>query len=65
VQSAMNPGGYHIHAGEVLMLSAPDKTQATPAWYYISDHQFNLDILGLSGSVIGTNICTWLEPAIR
>jgi len=35
------------------MRYAPDETQATPAWYHISHHNFNLDISLSYGSVIG------------
>jgi len=45
VEIATNPKGYHVHAGEVLKRYAPDKNQATPTRYHISNHNFNLDIL--------------------
>ena len=51
---ATNPLGYRVHADEVLKRYAPDKNQATPTQYHISDHNFNLDILRLYGSVVGT-----------
>ena len=53
VEIATNPKGYRVHASAVLKRYAPDSDQATPAWYHISDHNFNLDISHLYGSVIG------------
>jgi len=50
---ATNPNGYRVHAGAVLKRYAPDKNQATPARYHISDHNINLDISLSYGSVIG------------
>ena len=44
VEVATNPSGYRVHASEVLKRYAPDKNQATPARYLISDHNSNLDI---------------------
>ena len=41
--------GYRVHASEVLKRYAPDETQATPASYHISSHNFNLDIMLLYG----------------
>jgi len=52
---ATNPNGYRVHAGAVSKRYAPDENQATPAKYYISDHNFNLNILLSYGSVIGNN----------
>jgi len=52
VEIATIPNGYRVHAGEVLTSYAPDKYQATPARYVISDHNFKLDILLSYGSVI-------------
>jgi hypothetical protein len=53
VEIATNPQGYRVHAGEVLMRYSPDKNQAKPARYYISGHNFNLDISHSYGPVIG------------
>ena len=53
VEIATNPQGYRVHAGAVLKRYTPDSDQATPAWYHISDHNFNLDISLSYGSVIG------------
>jgi hypothetical protein len=53
VEIAMNPQGYRVHAGEVLKCYTPDKNQATPAQYHISDHNFNMDISLLYDSVVG------------
>jgi len=53
VEIATNPNGYHVHAGAVLKHYAPDKNQATPAQYHISDHNVNLDISLSYVSVIG------------
>jgi len=52
VEIATHPLGYRVHAGAVLKRYAPDETQATPAWYHISGHNFNLNILLSYGSVI-------------
>jgi len=65
VEIATNPFGYRVHAGAVLKRCAPVKNQATPTRYYISDHNFKLDILFAYGSVIRTRIHTWSEPAFR
>jgi len=56
VEIATNPKGYGVDADEVLMRYIPDKNQATPARYHISDQNFNLDILLSYGSIVG-NIC--------
>ena len=55
VEIATNHEGYHVHAGMVLKRYAPDKNQATPTWYHISDHNFNLDI-SLSYGLVAGNI---------
>jgi hypothetical protein len=44
VEVATNPFGYRVHAGEVFNHYAPDKNQATPAQYHISDHNIHRDI---------------------
>jgi len=51
VEIVTNPQGYRVHAGAVLKRYAPDKNQATPARYHISNHNFNLDISLSYGSV--------------
>jgi len=53
VEVATNPFGYCVHAGEVFKRYTSDKNQATPARYHISDHNFNLYISLLYGSVVG------------
>jgi hypothetical protein len=58
VEIATNPFGNCVHADAVLKCYTPDKNLATPVWYHISDHNFNLDILLLYVSVIETHI--WL-----
>jgi len=63
VQIATNPSGYRVHAGVVLKRYPPGKNQTISTQYHISDHNFNLDILLLDGSVIGTGIHTWSEHA--
>jgi hypothetical protein len=44
VEIATHPQGYRTHVGAVLKRYAPEKNEATPTWYHISDHNFNLDI---------------------
>ena len=44
VETATNPQGYHVHAGEVLKRYTPDKNQATPARYYMSGQNLYFDI---------------------
>jgi hypothetical protein len=55
VKIATNPQGYRVYAGAALMRYATDKNQPIHAQYYISGHNFNLDIFHLYGSVIGNN----------
>jgi hypothetical protein len=59
VEVAMTPFGWRIHADAVTLKHyAPDTNQATPAQYYISDLNFNMDISLSYGSVIETHIQT-------
>ena len=65
VEIATNRRGDRVHAGEVLKRYTPDKNQAAPTRYQISEHNFNLDILHTDCSVFGTRIRSWLERGFR
>jgi hypothetical protein len=61
VQIATNGSGYHVHAGALLNYYTPDRNQATPTHYYMSDYIFMFDNLPSWGLVIGLCILTWSE----
>jgi len=65
VQIATHIKGYRVYAGKELKRYAPDKNQATPARYHMSDYIFNLNISLSYGSAIGTFIHTWSESGSR
>jgi len=64
VKISTNPQGYRVHAVAVLKRYAPEKNQATPARYHISDHNFTLDISHSDCSVIGNN-CRHSDPVFN